>query len=98
MRALLDKELAADPIVVQRVTSGNFVDVPRKAQAVLEAWASDRKATAAEAKAARERTESKSFGEFANGANPFMVDIPANAADSWDNTEEAFAKALTQAR
>ena len=97
MRAQLDKELGADQSVVQRVNNGNFVDVPNRFKSIVEGWASDRKASAQEAKEARERAERGSFADFPSGAQPFMVDVPAGAADSWDATEEAFAAGLTKA-
>ena len=97
MRADLDKQLGADQNVVQRVTNGNFSDVPRTFKTILEDWSGDRKAAAEAAKGAREGVKNRAFAELSNGAQPFTVDIPATAADSWDNTEDAFAKALERA-
>lgn len=94
MRAQLDKELASDPSVVQRVSNGNFVDVPRTFQRIVEEWGADRKAAAAAVKAEREGAANRGRIDLSNGAQPFMLDIPANASESWDATEDAFAKAL----
>jgi hypothetical protein len=96
LRARVDAELAADPTIVQRVSTGNFVDVPHKFKAVIDEWSSDRKAAAKSAEDRRLGVNSNASPEFSNGPNPFM---PANHdfANSWDDTEAAFAKALTQA-
>lgn len=96
LRARVDAELAADTTIVQRVSNGNFVDVPHKFKSVLDEWSSDRKASANAAKARREGVNLNAGAEFANGPNPFLP--TSNAfADSWDATEAAFATALTQA-
>ena len=97
LRALLDKELAADAIAVSRVSQGNFVDVPKKFQSIIEGLASDRKAAAEADKTAREAAKRGAHAEFTSGANPFLIDVPAGASDSWDATEEAFGKALERA-
>lgn len=97
LRALLDKELANDPTVVQRVSSGNFVDVPMKFKSILDGWAADRKEAAEATKTARERTKDGSFADFSNGSNPLALDIPGKTFDSWDSTEEGFARALENA-
>jgi hypothetical protein len=96
LRARVDAELAADPLVVQRVSSGNFVDVPHKFKAILDEWSADRKSAANAAENVRKGVSASANPEFPNGPNPFM---PANTnfADNWDDTEAAFAKALTQA-
>jgi len=94
MRADLDKTLAADPNIVQRTSLGNFVDVPRTFQRILEDWGNDRKEAAEAAKRGREGVGKNSFPDFSNGAQPFMVDVPADAADSWEGTESALAKAM----
>jgi hypothetical protein len=94
MRADLDKQLGADQNIVQRVTNGNFVDVPHTFKRILEDWGSDRKAAAEAAKGARKGVEGKAFAEFSSGAQPFMVDVPAAAADSWEGTESALASAM----
>jgi hypothetical protein len=96
LRARVDAELAADPTIVQRVSTGNFVDVPHKFKAVIDEWSSDRKAAAQAADDRRKGIVSSASPEFSNGPNPFM---PANLdfAGSWDDTEAAFAKALERA-
>jgi hypothetical protein len=96
LRARVDAELAADPSIVQRVSTGNFVDVPHKFKAVLDEWSSDRKAAAQSAEDRRRGVNLNASPEYSNGPNPFM---PANTNFdvSWDDTEAAFAKALTQA-
>ena len=96
LKARVDAELAADPSVVQRVASGNFVDVPHKFKAVLDEWASDRKAAATAADDKRRGVSNNANAEFLGGPNPFL---PANTdfANSWDDTEAAFAKALNTA-
>jgi len=95
LRARVDAELAADSAVVQRVSNGNFVDVPHKFKAIIDEWSSDRKSAAQAAEDRRKGITSNASPEFSNGPNPFM---PANNdfAGSWDDTEAAFAKALTQ--
>lgn len=97
LRADLDKELANDPAVVQRVSSGNFVDVAPKFKSLVENWSSDRKAAAQADKDARERAEKGASFEALGGPQPFMLDVPKDAANSWDATEDAFAAALTKA-
>lgn len=97
LRALLDKQLADDPISVTRVSQGNFVDVPKKFQSIVEGWSGDRKAAVEAEKTAREASKRGAHVEFSPGANPFLVDIPTGTADSWDNTESEFAKALERA-
>ena len=96
LKARVDAELAADPSVVQRVANGNFVDVPHKFKAVIDVWSSDRKAAATAADNKRRGVSDGANPEFLSGPNPFL---PANTdfAGSWDDTEAAFAKALTQA-
>jgi hypothetical protein len=96
LKARVDAELAADPSVVQRVASGNFVDVPHKFKAVLDEWASDKKAAATAAEDRRKGVAAGSSPEFLGGPNPFL---PTNTdfANSWDDTELAFAKALNSA-
>lgn len=94
LRALLNQELAADPVAVQRVSQGNFVDVPRRFQQIIEGLSTDRKAAAEADKAAREQSKKASFADLSLGANPFMVDVPSKATESWDATESAFAEAL----
>lgn len=97
LRAYLDKELANDPVAVGRVSQGNFVDVPRKFQSIIEGLATDRKAAAEADKTARETAKRGAHTEFTSGANPFLIDVPSGASDSWDATEEAFGKALERA-
>lgn len=75
MRAQLQAELSEDPSVVQRISNGNFVDVPRKFQALVESWANDRKAAADAEKATRESKLKLASAEFTNGAMP--VDLSA---------------------
>lgn len=97
-RARLDSELGADPTVVQRVSNGNFVDVPKAFQGILDEWVSDKKAASEAEKTQRERASKSGFPEFLSGPNLLNVDIPTGTFDSWDNTEEGFAKALERAR
>jgi hypothetical protein len=94
MRAQLDVTLSQDPSVVQRVSNGNFVDVPRVFKGILDEWSSDKKAAIEAATKAREKAEKGSFGEFQNGPEIFARDIPSKTFDSWDATEEGFAQAL----
>lgn len=98
LRALLDKQLADDPIAVQRVSQGNFIDVPRKFQSILDGWSGDRKAAVKAEQDAREAAKRGAHVEFTPGANPFLIDVPQSATESWDATEDAFAKALEGAR
>jgi hypothetical protein len=96
LRARVDAELSQDSAIVQRVASGNFVDVPHKFKAILDEWVGDRKAATVAADNRRKGISDNANPEFTGGPNPFMPSDKA-FADSWDNTEEAFAKALTQA-
>lgn len=99
IRARLDTELSRDPNAVERASKGNFVDVPRTFQTIIEEWASDKKAATEAAKAQRERAAKGAFADFPAGPNPFMnVELPKGTSDSWDATEEGFAKALESAR
>ena len=96
MRALLDKELAADQSVVQRVSNGNFVDVARTFKPIVEGWAADRKEAAETQRKARETVERGANFTFPGGPSP--LDIPSSVSDSWEATEDALAKALASAR
>lgn len=95
LRAQLDVELSKDPSVVQRASNGNFVDVPKVFQGIVESWAADRKELAQAEKDKLEQKTKNAFSEFSSGANPFMnIEVPTGASDSWDSTESALAKAL----
>lgn len=94
LRSHLDRELSSDPAVVQRIANGNFVDVPKAFKGIIDTLAAEKKSAAEEAKAQREGTSKNAFSEFPGGPEPWMKDVPAGAADSWDATEEALAKAF----
>lgn len=97
MRARLDKELSADPTVVQRASKGNFVDVAPTFKKIVDEWVGDKKAAVEAEKTARDRQKNGAFPDFSNGPNSFMpVNVPDSTFDSWDNTEAGFAKALEQ--
>lgn len=96
MRALLDKELASDPSIVQRVSSGNFVDVAPAFKRILDERAAETKAKIEADKQARERIKSNSVFTLPGAAEP--IQVPTEASESWDATEEAFAKALNSTR
>lgn len=96
LRARIDTELASDPTVVQRVSNGNFVDVPLKFKAVIDEWVGDRKSAADAEKRRRDGVVDGALPEFMGGPNPFFPS-DKSFADSWDATEDALAKALTQA-
>lgn len=96
IRALLDKELASDQTAVQRVSNGNFVDVAPTFKRIIEGWASDRKAAAEADRKQRDNVQAGASFTFPGGPNP--LEIPASVSDSWDATEEGFAKALQNAR
>lgn len=98
MRARLNADLGADQTVVERISRGNFVDVPKAFQGIIDEWATDKKAAVEAQKAQRDRATKGAFPEFQNGPNPWMVDIADKTFDSWDATEEGFAKALQGAR
>jgi hypothetical protein len=93
MRARLDGELARDPSAVQRLNNGNFFDVPRRFKDIIEEWANDKKTAGEAAKAQRQRAQSAGAFDFPNGPNPIAID-PKSFADSWEETEEAFAQGL----
>lgn len=96
IRALLDKRLASDPAVVQRVSNGNFVDVAPTFKPIIEKWQTDKKA-AAEA-AAKQRDNVRDGASYTFPGGPEPLKIPEGVSDSWDATEEALAKALQNAR
>jgi hypothetical protein len=96
LRASLDQALGSDPSVVARINAGNFVDVPREFKSIVEEWTNDRKAAAEELKAARERSEKGASFGYPLGADAGMVDIPADAADSWEATEAALAAQISK--
>lgn len=98
LRAQLNEELGSDPTVVQRVSAGNFVDVPHRFKSIVDGWSTERTASVTAAKTARDRASNAAFPDFSNGAQPFSVDIPDAVTESWDATEDAFAKALSNAR
>jgi len=97
MRARLDVELGADRAATNRITSGNFVDVPRTFKGIIDEWAADKKATTEAAKGGRDKVMENGFNEFTTGAE-LVSKLPANTFDSWDNTEEAFAKVLERTK
>ena len=97
MRARLDKELSADPTVVQRASKGNFVDVAPTFKRITDEWVADKKAAIDAEKTARERQQKGAFANLSSGPNPFTpVNVSDSTFDSWDNTEAGFAKALEQ--
>ena len=93
MRARLESELARDPAAVQRLNHGNFFDVPRRFKDIIEEWANDKKTAGEAAKAQRQRAQSAGAFDFPNGPNPIAIDAKS-FADSWEQTEEAFAQGL----
>jgi hypothetical protein len=93
MRARLDSELAREPSAVQRLNNGNFFDVPRRFKDIIEEWANDKKTAGEAAKAQRQRAQSAGAFDFPNGPNPIAIDAKS-FADSWEQTEEAFAQGL----
>lgn len=95
LRARLDVELSTDPNVVKRASSGNFVDVSPTFKQIIEEWANDKKEAAKAAEAQRTRAAKGAFADFQSGPNPFAnIELPKGTSDSWDATEEGFAKAL----
>jgi hypothetical protein len=96
LKAQLSQELSEDSQAVQRVSNGNFVDVPNKFKTIIEGWSTDRKSAAQTAKDAREGRLNAANPEFLGGPQQFQID--PKDADSWDATEAGFAKALDQAR
>ena len=95
IRARLDSELASDPTIVQRVSNGNFVDVAPTLKSIFDERAAEIKAKTEADKQAREGVKSRANWSFPGG--PAEIEVPAAAADSWDATEEALAKALERA-
>lgn len=96
MRALLDRNLATDPDAVKRVSNGNFVDVAPALKHILDDWAADKKSASEAEKQARERVQSGANYTFPGA--PESIQVPEAASNSWEATEDALAKALTQAR
>ena len=97
MRARLDVELGQDTGATGRILNGNFVDVPKAFKGIIDEWAADRKATAEAAKASRDGVKESAFNEFTSGAD-LASKMPAGTFDSWDATEEAFAKVLERSK
>lgn len=96
MRALLDRNLATDPDAVRRVSNGNFVDVAPALKHILDDWAADKRSASDAEKQARERV--KSGANYTFPGAPESIQVPEAAADSWEATEDALAKALEGAR
>jgi|SRR5579862_1430464 len=97
MRARVDVELGRDPGAAQRASSGNFVDVAKVFQVVLDEFVTEKKTSIEDQKKTREAQQKGAFSEFQSGPNPFMnVKIPQGTDDSWDATENALATALKQ--
>jgi hypothetical protein len=98
IKGALSNELASDPNSVKRVYNGNFVDVPRTFQKLVEGLVGDRVAVAKAATAAREKSNSTAFPDF--GAGP--VELPKDFYDVsdvpvdklWDS--DSFVNALTK--
>jgi hypothetical protein len=97
MRASLDVELGRDQGATGRILNGNFVDVPRVFKGIIDEWAADRKATAEAVTKARNGVVEGGFNEFTTGAE-LVSKLPTGTFDSWDATEEAFAKVLERTR
>ena len=94
LRARLSAELASDPQIVRRISSGNFVDIPRVFKGIAEEWGDDKKSAA---KAEQDRRDGVTNGAFPGvEAGPSWQNFKpeAAAADSWDATETGLAKAL----
>ena len=75
LRAQLQAELSEDPTIVQRINNGNFVDVPRKFQTLVEGLAKERKEASEAEKTKRDQKLKQASVEFTNGALP--VDLSA---------------------
>lgn len=93
IRARLDKELGSDQQAIQRISSRNFIDVPKTFQSILNEWTEDKKAASKTETEKREKVKMSGFGELPSGPE-LLADAPKNFADSWDNTESAFGKAI----
>lgn len=96
MRALLDKELAGDQTIVQRVSNGNFVDVAPAMKRIFDGWAADKKASSDAERQAREGVQGNANFTFPGAPSP--IDMPKGFDESWDATEEALARALEKTR
>ena len=94
MKARVGEVMAADPSIVQRASAGNFVDLPGAFKTVLEELVADKKAATEAQTKARERSKLGAFADFLSGPNAQLMDIPQNTFDTWDATEDGFAKAL----
>lgn len=95
LRAQLDADLAVDSLAKKRISTGNFADVPTKLNTIIRDWTADKKAASETEKSRRESQSKRGFNEFQSSPGP--VDLPKGFEDSWDSTEDAFAKALEQA-
>jgi hypothetical protein len=96
LRARLNLELSGDQASVQRVNNGNFVDVPRVFQSLLQEKVDDRKSAADTEKKGRERVNSNAFWDFTNGPDAtFMGDVNKIIAEDNDSDwSTGFAKVL----
>jgi hypothetical protein len=96
IRAMLDRELAQDPQAVERINRGNFVDVAPTFKRIAENWVADKKEAAEAEKRQREGVDENAHQTWPGAAE--ALNIPQSAFDSWDATEEAFAKQLSRTR
>jgi hypothetical protein len=102
LRARLWTEINSDSSAAQRANAGNFVDIPRVLQGLLQEKVADRKAAVATAEGDRKRVQSNSFWDFPSGPDGIVGDLNKIIADdndpNWGGTIEGFAKALERTR
>jgi hypothetical protein len=99
LRARVYTELASDATVAQRVSNGNFVDVPRVFQTLIDEKVADQNAAVQAEKDKREGVQRGAYPEFSLGAQANIPpDLLEKSSGSWDDTEAALAKALTGTR
>lgn len=82
-------DIASDPSAFKRMTNGNFVDVPRTFQGIVESLAADRKTAAEAEKKARDASSKSSFPNLEGGPAELPKDFYTppesnNTDDIWD--------------
>src|SRR5262249_25275782 len=82
MRARIWTELESNPEAQKRVNQGNFVDVPKVFQSLIQEKVDDKNAAIKAEKAGRERVSSNAFGEFSNGPDSIVGSIDPKVFDS----------------
>jgi hypothetical protein len=92
----LNDSIGSDAGAVTRINNGSFLDIPRHLNKVLAEFNEKTTDAATKNADAREKVAKNASKENTNAAAASATSV--NAADSWDETEKAFANALTKAK